>query len=52
MYPKSYETVPVAVRSLGEYFRFYNDERLHQALGYRPPAAIYHARSPTPARAG
>jgi putative transposase len=41
VYLKSYETVPVAIRSLGEYFRFYNEERLHQALGYRPPAAVY-----------
>jgi len=42
VYLKSYETVPVAIRSLGEYFRFYNEERLHQALGYRPPAVVYH----------
>ena len=41
VYLKSYETVPVAIRSLGAYFRFYNEERLHQALGYRPPAAVY-----------
>jgi len=41
VYLKSYETVPVATRSLGAYFRFYNEERLHQALGYRPPAAVY-----------
>jgi putative transposase len=41
VYLKSYETIPVAIRSLGAYFRFYNEERPHQALGYRPPAAVY-----------
>jgi putative transposase len=29
---------------LGAYFRFYNDERIHQALGYRPPAYVYRDR--------
>src|ERR671933_1567836 len=37
VYLKGYETVPVATRSLGDYFRFYNEERLHQALAYRTP---------------
>ncbi len=27
--------------SLGAYFRFYNDERIHQALAYRTPLDIY-----------
>jgi putative transposase len=47
VYLKSYETVPVAIQSLGKYFRFYNEERLHQALEYRTPAAVYLDRSST-----
>jgi hypothetical protein len=29
-------------QGLGRYFPYYNGERLHQALGYRTPAAVYH----------
>ena len=43
VYLKSYPTVPAAIDGLRGYFRFYNEERLHQALAYRTPAAIYHA---------
>jgi putative transposase len=52
VYLKGYETVPVATRSLGDYFRFYNEERLHQALAYRTPAAVYHEGAVTRARLG
>ncbi len=41
VYLKDYQTVPEAVRSLKDYFTFYNQQRLHQALGYRTPAAVY-----------
>ena len=41
VYLKDYGTVPVAVRNLGGYFGFYNEERPHQALGYKTPAEIY-----------
>ena len=30
-----------AAASLAAYFRFYNEERIHQALGYRTPWAVY-----------
>ena len=41
VYLKDYGTPPVAVRNLGGYFGFYNEERPHQALGYKTPAEIY-----------
>ena len=31
-----------ARRELGAYFRFYNDQRPHQALAYRTPAEVFH----------
>jgi putative transposase len=33
-----------AEASLAAYFRFYNNERIHQALGYRTPLEIYRER--------
>jgi putative transposase len=41
VYLKGYETVPELAEGLGRYFGFYNEERLHQALGYRTPAEVY-----------
>jgi putative transposase len=46
VYPKSYENGDDARRNLGEYFGLYNQERLHQALGYRTPAEVYFGVSP------
>jgi len=36
-----YETVPELRLGLGRYFVFYNEERPHQSLGDRTPAAVY-----------
>jgi putative transposase len=33
--------VPVLARGLARFFPFYNEERRHQALDYRTPAAVY-----------
>ncbi len=42
VYLREYRTVREAQQGLERYFGFYNDERLHQALGYRTPATVYH----------
>jgi putative transposase len=47
VYLRGYEAVPDLERGLGRYFAFYNEERLHQALGYRTPAAVYGEVRPT-----
>jgi putative transposase len=41
IYLRGYETVPELTQGLGRYFPFYNEERLHQALDYQTPAAVY-----------
>jgi putative transposase len=43
VYLKGYQDGRDARIGLGEYFRFYNGERPHQALGYRTPAEAYYA---------
>jgi putative transposase len=45
VYLKGYDDGREARLSLGNYFRFYNDERLHQTLGYRTPAGVFHLTS-------
>ena len=41
VYIKDYQSVPEAINSLNQYFAFYNQERLHQALDYQTPAAVH-----------
>ena len=41
VYLKDYRSVPEAMNGLQGYFEFYNRERIHQALNYQTPAAVY-----------
>jgi putative transposase len=43
IYIKDYERVVELESGLAAYFRFYDEERPHQALGYRTPAEVYRA---------
>ncbi len=45
VYLKAYANGLEARRGLREYFRFYNDRRPHQALGYRTPAEVFHGKA-------
>jgi putative transposase len=48
VYLRDYQTVTEASYSLGRYFKLYNNQRLHQALGYRIPAEVYGVAVGTP----
>ena len=41
VYLKDYVNVPDAIRNLDAYFRFYNSQRHHQALGYKTPEYVF-----------
>ena len=41
IYLHGYESVPELEQGLDQYFPFYNEERLHQALDYQTPAGVY-----------
>jgi putative transposase len=41
VYLHRYEAVPQLAAGLRRYFGYYNEERLHQSLDYRTPAAVY-----------
>lgn len=45
VYLHEYRTVAEARVHLAEYFRFYNEERLHETLGYRTPHEVYFGTS-------
>ena len=48
VYLRDYQTIAEARYYLGRYFEFYNNERLHQALGYSNPATVYGVAVGTP----
>ena len=43
VYRKDYREVPEARHGLENYFPFYNDQRIHQALDYRTPQSVHFA---------
>ena len=45
VYLKAYSNGREAKTGLGDYFRFYNTQRPHQALGYRTPAEVFSGDS-------
>ena len=52
VYLKAYQDGREARIGLGNYFRFYNTERPHQALGYRTPAEVYSVIQVEPTNGG
>ena len=46
VYLKAYQNGTEARKGIGAYLAFYNQERPHQALGYRSPDQVFHAVSP------
>src|SRR4051812_24132798 len=47
IYIRGYEAVPELQRGLARYFAFYNQERLHQSLGYETPVVVYRGAGST-----
>jgi putative transposase len=41
VYPMEYESGEEACKGIGRYIDFYNNERLHQSLGYNTPQELY-----------
>lgn len=41
VYLKEYESPREARKEINNYLHFYNHERPHQSLGYKPPASVY-----------
>ena len=46
VYLKAYDSVADARAGIAAWITFYNDERVHQALGYRTPREVFEAQSP------
>ncbi|SCN47879.1 hypothetical protein BAZMOX_437497_0 [methanotrophic endosymbiont of Bathymodiolus azoricus (Menez Gwen)] len=40
-FQREYQTVPELRSGLKRYFEFYNQERLHQSLGYKTPSEVH-----------
>jgi len=51
VYLNDYETVAEARAGVGRYLDLYNQERLHQALGYNTPAEVYFSKKEVKATA-
>ena len=45
VYLRAYSNGREAKAGLDDYFRFYNTQRPHQALGYRTPAEVFNGDS-------
>ena len=43
VYLRDYRMVPEARAGIDRYLQFYNYERPHQSLAYRPPADLYQS---------
>jgi putative transposase len=52
IYLKEYPSVASLLVGLEAYFRFYNDERPHQSLGYRTPREVHVNLQPNPQAKG
>jgi putative transposase len=48
VYLKDYAAVWAAINGLRDFFRYYNEERLHSALGDRTPHEVYYGAAQTP----
>lgn len=47
IYLHDYQSIPEVREGLKKYFKFYNFERFHQALGYKKPWQVYCGKSST-----
>ena len=45
VYLNDYESMPAVTDGLARYFAFYNNERIHQSLGYRTPRSVHFSQS-------